>query len=183
MASFIREHFGLTQERLASWLGVNRVVLAQAEGGQRSLPIANGLQEPRLTLAALGKVLNPDGTAQPAPPPLPSPAPIAKPLARRAVECRYQAGRLGRELTAMQARATALTNRLAALPALRAYAGPAKNPAREAGWLALFEGEAVDGLRDDCGPGPQRLLAARQAGLEREAELLEELLATLPPVV
>jgi hypothetical protein len=56
-----------------------------------------------------------------------------------------------------------------------------KNPAREAGWLALFEGEAVDGLRDDCGAGPQRLLVARLAGLEREAELLEELLATLPP--
>ena len=54
--------------------------------------------------------------------------------------------------------------------------GPVKNPTREAGWLALFEGEAVDGLRDDCGPAPQRLLEARIAGLTREAELLEEML-------
>jgi hypothetical protein len=40
----------------------------------------------------------------------------------------------------------------------------------------LFEGEAVDELRDICGAGPQRLLAARIAGLAREVELLEELL-------
>ena len=67
------------------------------------------------------------------------------------------------------------------MPTLRAWTGAVKNPAREAGWLALFEGEAVDGLRDDCGAGPQRLLEARLAGLLREAELLEELLpAALP---
>ena len=175
MASYIREFFGLTQERLASWLGVNRVALAQSESGQRNLPPGRGVQDARLTLAALGKVVVLGGGTAPAPPPLPPPAPNLEPLTHRLAECRYQALRLGRELAAMQARATCLTNRLAALPALRAYAGPVKNPAREAGWLALFEGEAVDGLRDDCGVGPQRLLAARQAGLLREIEVLEEL--------
>ncbi|MBC8085469.1 MAG: hypothetical protein H7Z21_19895, partial [Hymenobacter sp.] len=48
-------------------------------------------------------------------------------------------------------------------------------------WLALFEAEAVSGLSDECGAGPQRLLEARIAGLEREAELLAETLAGLPP--
>ena len=177
MADFIREHFGLTQERLASWLGVNRVVVAQAESGQRGIPLSSGMQEPRLALAAMGKLLNPDGTAQASDlPPLPPPAPDTAPLAYRLAECRYQVSRLSRELKGMQARAQCYTNRLAALPTLRAYVGPVKNPAREAGWLALFEGEAVDGLRDDCGPAPQRLLEARIAGLTREAELLEELL-------
>jgi len=180
MASFARAHFGLTQERLASWLGVNRVALAQAESGQRGLPPGSGLQEPRLTLAALGKLIGPDGSAQPGLPPLPAPAPDPDPLAWRLRECRHQARRLTRELAALQARAVCLTNRLAALPTLRAYAGPVRNPAREAGWLALFEGEAVDGLRDDCGAGPQRLLEARLAGLLREAELLEELLPAAP---
>ena len=181
MARFVREHFGLTQERLASWLGVNRVVLAQAEGGSRSLPLRDGLLEPRLTLAALGKLLHPDGTSAPGLAPLPPPAPDLLPLTHRLNDCRHQVWRLGRELAALQARATCFTNRLAALPTLRAYTGPVKNPAREAGWLALFEGEAVDGLRDDCGPGPQRLLEARIAGLLREAELLEELLGPVPP--
>lgn len=60
-----------------------------------------------------------------------------------------------------------------------AYAGPVKKPAREAGWLALFEGEAVDVLRDECGAGPQHLLEARLAGLKLEAQLLEETLAAL----
>ena len=180
MGDFVRDHFGLTQERLASWLGVNRVVVAQAESGQRRLPLSSGLQEPRLALAAMGKLLHPDGTAQDsALPPLPLPSPEAAPLAHRLAECRHQALRLSRELRGLQARAICYTNRLAALPTLRAYAGPVKNPAREAGWLALFEGEAVDGLRDDCGAGPQRLLEARLAGFNREAELLEELLATL----
>ncbi|GAB2940712.1 hypothetical protein GCM10027048_01370 [Hymenobacter coalescens] len=180
MSDFIRNHFGITQERLASWLGVNRVAVAQAESGQRSLPLKHGLQEARLALAAMGQLLNPDGTAQPAPPALPPPAPDPEPLQRRLAECRYQARRLERELAGMRQRATRLEHRLAALPALRAYTGTVRNPAREAGWLALFEGEAVDGLRDDCGAGPQRLLAARLAGLQREAELLQELLDAPP---
>ena len=180
MASFVRNHFGLTQERLAAWLGVGRGTVAMAETGDRGLG-HGAIQEARLTLAALGKVLEAGGAdPQLAFPPLPLPPAPREPLARRLAECQYQIFRLSREWTAMQATAQPLENRLAALPALRAYAGPVPNPARDAGWLALFEGEAVDGLRYACGAGPQRLLAARLAGLEREAEMLRELPDALP---
>ncbi len=183
MSTFVRDHFGLTQERLASWLGVSRISLAHAEGGRRGLPPGSGVNDARLMLAAMGKVLDltqPEPPAGAPPPPLPPPLPPLdpEPLRWRLHECAHELWRLRRQLTALDAQATQCTNRLAALPFLRAYAGPVKNPAREAGWLALFEGEAVDGLRDACGPGPRALLTARIAGLEREVEVLE---AALPP--
>ena len=180
MPSYIRDHFGLTQERLASWLGANRTTLASSERGRRTLPPGQAVQEARLVLATAGQVLGSTDAALPSAPPLAVPL-KSQPLEARREECRYEAFRLRHRLAAMQAKATQLTARLAALPALRAYAGEVKNPAREAGWLALFEGEALDGLRDDCGPGPQRLLEARLAGLEREAELLGELLTAQTP--
>jgi transcriptional regulator with XRE-family HTH domain len=176
MSSFLRDRLGLTQERLASWLGVNRGTVAMSETGRRSLPTDQWFLDARLSLAAMGKVLNLGEEVKPAPPPLPNPPVEQQPLARRLAEIRYQAIRMGRDLDGMRKRAAQFEARLAALPALRAWTGPVKNPAREAGWLALFEGEAMDGLRDDCGPGSQRLLEARIAGLEREAELLEEML-------
>ena len=179
MSDFVRDRLGLTQERLASWLGVNRTTLASSETGRRSLPLAHGVADARLTLAVLGRVLGEAGATTPAPPPLPPPVPDYGPLTRRLANCRYQAGKLRRQLAAMRAKASQLEARLAALPALRAYAGPVKNPAREAGWLALLEGEAVDGLREDCGAGPQQLLTARLGGLEREIELLESALPGL----
>lgn len=183
MSSFLRERLGLTQERLASWLGATRATLAAAEAGRRRLPLGVGFQESRLIMAVLGRVLNhtqPDDSPA-GPPPLPPPVADPDPLAWRLRECQHLLGNLRRQLATMQAKAAQLESRLLALPNLRAYTGPVANPTREAGWLALFEGEAVDGLRHDCGAGPQRLLEARIAGLERERELLEELLATLPP--
>ena len=176
MSDSVRDYFGLTQERLASWLGVNRTTLAMAETGRRSLPLGVGLQQSRLEFAKLNLVYDGEGHTAPAPPPLPPPASEAAPLAYRLEDCRYHMYTLNRQLTAMRKRAAQFEARLAALPGLRAWTQPVKNPAREAGWLALFEGEAVDGLRDDCGAGPQLLLAARIAGLEREAELLAEVL-------
>ena len=181
MASYLRDKFGLTQERLAAWLGVNRGTIAMSESGQRSLPTNQWLLDARLEMATLGLVLNPGQETGPALPPLPTPPVELQPLTYRLAEIRYQVLRLRRELEGMRKRAVQFEARLAAVPALRAYPGPVKNPTREAGWLALFEGEAVDGLRDDCGTGPQRLLEARIAGLEQEAKLLEEALATLPP--
>lgn len=181
MSSTLRDQFGLTQERLASWLGVNRGTVAMSETSQRNLPADQWLLEIRLVLASMGKMFVPGQSPEPGPPPLPTPAVASQPLARRVAEVRWKAVLLRRELENMRKRAAQFEARLAALPALRAWTGPVKNPAREAGWLALFEGEAVDGLRDDCGAGFQRLLEARLAGLEREAELLEETLATLPP--
>jgi DNA-binding XRE family transcriptional regulator len=181
MASSLRDFFGLTQERLAAWLGVSRVILAQSESGQRALPMASSRQDVRLTLAMHGQALVlSSSTVQPAPLPLPTSPPDLTPLAHRLVYSRYHALRLGRELAAMQARATQLTNRLTVVPALRAYTDPVPNPALEADWLAMFESEAVNGLRDECGLGFQQVLAARRAGLLREIEVLEELLNAPP---
>jgi len=179
MSTYLREKFGLTQERLASWLGVGRGTVAMSEGGQRNLPGGAGVQQARLVLASLGKVYDPTApeSARPAPAPLPTPPSETQALARRARECRALAHRTQRQLAALQTQAAQLEARLAALPALRAYAGPVPTPTRETGWLALLEGEAEDGLRTQCGRGAQRLLEARLAGLEREAELLEALLA------
>ncbi|SHJ82071.1 hypothetical protein SAMN02745146_0261 [Hymenobacter daecheongensis DSM 21074] len=181
MPNYLRDQFGLTQERLASWLGIARGTLAMGEGnGSRGLPGANWVNNLRLLLAGQGKVYDPatPDAPHPAPPPLPPPPITTDPLAWRVRVARHEMYQLTRRLERMQARAAQHNLRLAALPALRAYAGPVENPAREAGWLALFEGEAVDELRDLCGAGPQRLLEARLAGLVREVELLEEL---LPP--
>ncbi|MBO2008446.1 hypothetical protein [Hymenobacter negativus] len=183
MADSLRAHFALTQQRLAEWLGVHRVVVAQAEAGLRDLPLGRhlrqGVQHLRFTLATVGQMLRGSGIIEPAPAPLPAPPVNTKALRRRIAACRMQAARLASERPAMQARATAYVNRLAALPALRGYTDPVPDPVQEARWLSLFELEASVGLHDECGPGPQALATARQAGLEREAEVLENLLAGL----
>ncbi|WP_046246156.1 helix-turn-helix domain-containing protein [Hymenobacter terrenus] len=180
MPSSLRDQFGLTQERLASWLGVNRTTVAMAESGRRNQPTSRWLLDARIELAALELVFNPGGETMPAPPPVPTPPVQRLPLDHRLVETRYQILRLQRELKSMRKRAAQFEARLRAVPALRAWTGPVRNPAREAGWLALFEEEAVDGLRDDCGAGQQLLLEARIAGLEHETGLLAAAVANLP---
>ncbi len=176
-----RALLGLTQQRLASWLGVTRETLAQVESKGRSLPHDHWLPDGRLMLAVRGKVLRPDGTSYPGPPPLPPPPMPRKPLEDRLRYCRHHANRLRYELEALRRQAAPYLARLAALPALRAYEGPVANPAHEENWLALLEGEALQALEQVCGPGAQALLEARIAGLEREAEVLAERLAALPP--
>ena len=94
MGDFVRDRFGLTQERLASWLGVNRVVVAQAESGQRHLPLSSGLQELRLALATMGMIHPDRATQDSALLPLPLPPPEAAPLAHRLADCRHHALRL-----------------------------------------------------------------------------------------
>ncbi|MGI4873512.1 MAG: hypothetical protein ACRYFX_20340 [Janthinobacterium lividum] len=182
-----RRVFALTQQRLAEWLGVSTSAVALLETNRRGLPggVAASIQLVRLALARRGEVPSPPGEGPPAvpgPPPLPLPSPNAEPLRRRLDECRHRATNLRYELAQLQARAACHQARLVALPALRAYAGPVPHPAQEKSWLDLFESEALAALCDDCGAGPQALLAARLAGLEREAELLEALLAA-PPVL
>ncbi|GAA3930237.1 hypothetical protein [Hymenobacter algoricola] len=175
MADSIRTQLGLTQERMADWLGMSRVSVTLAEQGHRSLPHSAALQEGRLSFARLGRVLDATGQTRPAPPPLPPPAPDPEPLLARLDYCQHHLRNLRYKLKLMQARAAPYEARLKALPALRAWTGPIRNPALEESWLALFEAEAVSTLLDDCGTGPQKLLTARIAGLEREAEVLGEL--------
>ncbi|WP_400191326.1 hypothetical protein [Hymenobacter sp. B81] len=182
MKNDLRDQLGLTQQSLASWLGIPRSSLALAERGRQSLPLSGDfLAQGRLQLAIQGQVYDPaTGTTFPAPPPLPPPAPLASPLQERLDACQLQLLRLRRQLKRLQQRATQYQNRLVALPALRAYPGPLAQPEREARWLAALEQEAADALQFTCGAGPQRLLEARIAGLEREAELLAQLLADIP---
>ncbi len=176
----VRTHFALTQERLAAWLGVPRASLALAERGHQPLTATDGTQVARLVLAMQGLAYDGAGGSYPAPPPLAPPLPAAEPLQHRLGQCRYQAGNLRYALAQMRRRAAPYEARLAAAPALRAWPGAAAR-ALEARWLDSFEEEAVEKLRIDCGPGPQKMLEARLAGLEHEAALLDALLATLPP--
>jgi DNA-binding XRE family transcriptional regulator len=175
-----RQHFGLTQERLAQWLGVARSTIAGAENGHRSWPVGKGLQNMRLSAAALGFAADPAGGLAPLLPALPPPPIEEEEFRQRSRYCVYQIQTLRFELENMQARAQQLEARLAALPTLRAWTGPVPHAEREARWLRMFEVEAVEGLRDNCGQGPQRLLEARIGGLERELELLQELLSAGP---
>lgn len=172
-----RALFGLTQEMMANWLGVPRASLGLAERRHQYLKsdLSTTVQGLRLYWAGEGKVLDLSG-GHATVPPLPGPEPVRKPLERRLADCQYHVLRLRRDLEAMHKKAAQLERRLVALPALRAWTGEVKNPAREENWLAMFEEEALSGLRYDCGQGPQKLLEARIAGLEREADVLRELL-------
>lgn len=180
MADSTRTRFALTQQQMANWLGIARSTVAAAEKGHRSLPLG-GLESARLTVAAQGlTMMAPDGPWVVVPA-QPVPLPDEKPLRRQLAQCRLRIAALRHELDNLRQRATGYEARFAALPALRAWGGvPSENPEREAHWLDHFEQEAVSELRYVCGPGPQRLLEARLAGLEREAELLAEMLA--PPL-
>ncbi|TGE29079.1 hypothetical protein [Hymenobacter metallicola] len=177
MADSIRTHLGFTQEMLAGWLGVSRVSVALAEQGHPHLPYGAGLQMARLVLATQGLVYNPEGNT-PAPPALPLPAPDLDPLVARLDYCQHRSRNLRRALERLRAQAAPLEARLATLPALRTWTGAVRNPSLEESWLALIEHEASSGLRYDCGQGPHKLLEARIAGLEREAQVLRELLET-----
>ena len=68
MSRHIRRQLGLTQDRLAAWLGLRHGTLAMSETGLRGLPPGMSLPLARLGMAWLAQVL------LPAPPPLPPPA-------------------------------------------------------------------------------------------------------------
>ena len=186
MADPTRAHLALTQQMLATWLGIPRSSVALAETGYQSMPPNTGLQDARLVLATLGLVPHPTGAPPPPPappllPPLPLPPLAEQPLAQRRDYCRHHTQRLRYALGKMRQKAAGYEARYPALPALRAWVGPVKNPEREANWLDNLQQDADYQLRYVCGAGPQRLLEARLAGLECEAELLAETLATPPP--
>ena len=181
MANSLRDLLGLSQQRLASWLHIDRTALAHAEANRRGLPLGKEMQDTRLSLAAHGKVFDPATNVVSAVPPLPAPTPPRQPLETRLRYCQHHVGRLRYELEELQKKAAPYEARLVAVPALRAYAGPVPASAREANWIDLFELEATHALKYACGAGPQRLLAAHLAGLEREVEELAAALAEEPP--
>ncbi|MDO7876822.1 hypothetical protein Q5H93_18905 [Hymenobacter sp. ASUV-10] len=165
-------------------MGQARSSIAESETGRRPPSIREGYWERsrRLTLAAIGKALDPlTGDSLPGLPPLPPLPPAAQPLQDRVRDCRHRIRNLQYDLADMQEKAKPYEARRAALPTLLPWTGPDPSPDLAAAWLDLFEKEAEVALLYTCGAGPQRLLQARIAGLERECELLEELLAPLPP--
>lgn len=183
MARYNNRPLGLSQTELADWLGVGRSTISAVEQATRSLPLGVGIQDIRLMLAAEGLVPGAAaGPPQPAPPPVPPPGPEAAPLQQRLAECRHQLTALGFRLRQLQRQAAPYEARLRAIPALRAWAGPVPDPARETLWLDFIEQEAAATLRTVCGAGPQLLLTTRIAGLTHETALLEEALAGLAPV-
>lgn len=82
MSRHIRRQLGLTQDRLAAWLGMRRGTLAISATGLRGLPPGMSLPLARLGMAWLAQVLLPNGQAVPAPSPLPPAPPPARPPAR-----------------------------------------------------------------------------------------------------
>ncbi|MFD2783873.1 hypothetical protein [Hymenobacter rubripertinctus] len=176
-----RQHFALTQARYAAWLGENRSTVAMVEAGHRNAPLRIGnRQAMRLDLATLGKTFTPQNELLTFPA-LPEPAPERGPLNYRLRQVRHQLANLRYRLESLRRQAQPYHNRLLAVPALRAWPGPSANPEREQRWLDSFEQEARHELLNVCGAGPQQLLQARLAGLERETQWLEEVLNALPP--
>ncbi|UOQ97528.1 hypothetical protein MUN81_20135 [Hymenobacter sp. 5317J-9] len=182
--STTRKFFGLTQEQLAAWLGVARSSIAEGETGRRLPPLLGDYwpREMRLNLAAANLGFDPATNAPvPALPPLPPLPPNAKPIQDQLRKCQHRIRGLRYQLEILRDKARCYEARRAALPTLRAWTGPDPLPAQADAWLSRFEQEAEVELLYACGAGPQGLLEARLAGLEREAERLEELLASQPP--
>ncbi|GAA4384576.1 hypothetical protein [Hymenobacter koreensis] len=170
----LRTLFGLSQNMLAEWLGVARSSLALTERGYQSTTAMPGTQALRLQLAAKGLVYDGAGGSFPAPPALPEPLPNPEELAYRLQQCQTKIQGLKLQLDILHRRAAPCAARLVAAPALRAYPGPVENPQDEADWISLFEQQARRQLRSTCGATARRLLEARLAGLQREAEVLAE---------
>ncbi|WP_345059239.1 hypothetical protein [Hymenobacter glaciei] len=175
----LRTQFGLTQEMMAEWLGVARSSLALTERGYQSTTAGTGEQTLRLQLAAQGLVYDGAGGSFSAPAAPPEPLPDAGELGYRLRQCRAQAQGIALKLEVLRRRTAPHEARWAAAPALRAYPGPVADPEQEANWLTVFELEAKHQLRKAA--TERQLLEARLAGLEREAELLANMLAP-PPI-
>ncbi len=174
-AEEIRLRLGLTQERLAYWLGIGRSSVALAERGRQfpTMGTTPAVQSGRLYCAARGRVYDPAGGDTAAPPAQPAPGPAPGPVESRLAQCHHQLGNLRYALRQLRARAAPYEARLVAAPALRAWGPPSPiGAAREAIWLRQFEDEAQVELAA-CGAGPQLLLEARIAGLAHEVQLLE----------
>jgi hypothetical protein len=86
---------------------------------------------------------------------------------------RYRIGQLTYALEDLRAAAAPYEARYRVVPILRAYTTPLRDAEREATWITNRLLDAEDALLRTCGAGPQRLLAARIAGLQAELAALE----------
>lgn len=167
-----RVRLGLTQREFAAWLGTTRAVVALAETNRQSWPLGSAVAEGRLEFALRGELFEVATGAVPGPPPLPLPTPYPAPIDARIREVRYRLGRLTLALGRLRAAAARYEARYRVVPILRAYTTPLHDAEREDRWITNRLLDAQDALLRTCGAGPQRLLAARIAGLQAELAVL-----------
>ena len=131
----VRQHFGLQQAELASYLGLPKSYASHLETGRRSLspavaealaPLVAHLPPPGA--AAMASALRLASAAAPA---LALGQPEAAPLVARLDYCQHHARRLRRALAPLEAQAATASRWAAALPALRAALPPDPGPAHE----------------------------------------------------
>jgi transcriptional regulator with XRE-family HTH domain len=188
----VRQHFGLSQEEMAGWLGLSKAQAGHLETGQRALsPAAAEALAPLLRqVPAVGPAAPPTlrlASAAPAAPPLALAPPEAAPLAARLDYCQHHARRLRRLLRPLAAAAGLAARWAVALPALRAALPPDPGPLAEPdpvadwpGWLAWHRHRWL--ARRPTALPPARsaryhLLRLQAEALEAEAAALQALLA------
>ena len=187
----VRAHFGLTQQELASWLGLSRSAYSVVEAGREALP-AHARAWLRPWATALSYLPDP-----PPPEPLDSALLTTLPagpeaLRARLLACYLEAERLRERLEQVQLRT--LRNRrrqgmagplLAALTTEASYALREEDAATRwrRRWLNRWLEAAADELLPTAaatGPTAEALLTARRAACQHEAATLRAYLDSLP---
>ena len=170
----IRQQLGMSQELMASFLGIGRPTLALAETGKRSLPTA--------ALIKLNQLLHIPNQS--------NLAPSAKALAMLAKQDAKQRAQANRKMTSIQLKAKLLQQELTLMQ--QAYSQCSKALHTSAYLLPRLTNTQADKLDKDvlqllelqslqklqhCGPTAQALLAIRINLLNLEAEGLAKLVS------
>ena len=182
----IRRYFGISQEELASYLGLTGAQVSRLEAGKQD------------TSAAIWQQLDRLATPLPAAEPLPltaavlltlATAPERAPLEARLDYCQHHARRLRRALRPLEAQATYAARWRDALPVLRAGLPPdpggeeppvATGPGRWASFLVWYRWRWLALRPTTLSPDEAaryHLLRLQAEALEAEAEALAALLA------
>lgn len=178
----VRAYYGLTQDDMATYLGVAASLVSHFEAGRRQPSLA--LLD---ALAPLTRQL-PD---EPAPAPaVPAGSPAADPLQERLRYCRWRAANLRHELRPLETQAAVAARWAQALPALLAPLPPADptrppvlnaTPAGQAAYRQWWQRCWLEGRPTTLPPAALaqwHLLRLRAEALEAEAAALEKLLAS-----
>ena len=132
----VRQHFGLSQQDMAGWLGVSPAQASHLETGRRALPpeaaeaLAPLLRQVPAPSAPAAPALRLASVA-PAAPTLALAPPEAAPLEARLDYCQHHARRLRRLMRPLEAEAALAAHWAAALPTLRAALPPDPGPSHE----------------------------------------------------
>lgn len=169
----IREHYGWTQDALASYLGVGRSLLSLCEMGERSLPSAASLKWLEwIKFTHSGNALEKAKAALPIPPP------GTGKLLYKAAENEWEADKLQRKLNALQIRYGKTLNNLALCQHLLSVIADTKENASDRGQLELAYNIATINQKRE-GPEAQALLQCKIDGLLHEAKQCRQRAAAL----